>query len=59
MERRSAEAHFRPPKNASADRFRQRAADCELKASLTKDPDIRRSFEFWRFLADRADGRAD
>jgi hypothetical protein len=59
MERRLIDTPFSPPKKASAVRFRQRAADCELKASLTKDPDIRRSFEFaaeqWRFLADRAE----
>jgi hypothetical protein len=63
MERRLVEARFSPPKNASADRFRQRAANCELQASLTEDPDVRRSFEFaaeqWRSLADRADRRAD
>jgi hypothetical protein len=47
----------------SAERFRQRTAKCELKASLTDDPDVKRSFEFaaeqWRFLADRADRRVD
>jgi hypothetical protein len=63
MERRLVEARFSPPKNASADRFRQRAANCELQASLTEDLDVRRSFEFaaeqWRLLADRADRRAD